>query len=135
MNDRIIAVLGTILAFALSVLVFVVVNAIVPFQHMGPGMMMGPYQDFFYVHTIVLFLMLALSLYLFYIYLRDYIQLKSKFTFGLLLAIFSMMMFAIAANPVLHVFFGIYGRSGLFTLVPYLFATISLAILVYVSSK
>ena len=130
------AIGGTVLVLALSILVFVFVNALVPFRHMGPRIdEMPPPPDIFLFQIIVLFVMLALSIYLFFIYLKDYLQLKSKFTFGLLLAILSFMLFAIAANPVLHVFFGIYGSRGIFSLVPYGFATISLAILAWVSSK
>ena len=50
-------------------------------------------------------------------------------------AIFSFMLFALTANPLLMVFLGVYGDRGPFQLIPYLFATIALAILGWVSSE
>ncbi len=80
-------------------------------------------------------IMVLLSLYLLFTYIKDYLQLRTKFTIGLIVSIFSFMLFAISANPILHVFLGVYGGRGIFSVVPYLFATISLAVLVWVSSK
>jgi hypothetical protein len=79
--------------------------------------------------------MLALSIYLTFVYLKDYLELRSKFTFGILMAVIAFMMFAITSTPLLHWFLGIYGRPGMFSMVPYVFATISLAILAWVSSR
>ena len=45
------------------------------------------------------------------------------------------MLFAISANPLLHMLFGVFGRPGLFSIIPPLFATVSLAILAWVSSR
>ena len=89
----------------------------------------------FLAQIVLSLMMLVMSFYLLFIYLKDYLQLKSKFTMGLIVAVFSFMLFAFAANPLLHMFLGVYGGQGLFPLIPYLFATLSLAILVWVSSK
>ncbi|MBN1169642.1 hypothetical protein JXA56_01325 [Candidatus Micrarchaeota archaeon] len=131
---------GAVLALLLSLTLMLVANAALPFRHFGPGTESpGPFQDafanLFLIHAVLSFAMLAMSFYLFFIYLKDYLQLKSRFTVGLLLAVFSFMLFAVAANPFLHVFFGVYGRSGIFQLIPYFFASVSLAILLWVSSK
>lgn len=130
------AIIGTILALVLSVGVFIVANMLLPFKRLGSrSEAIEVMQDIFMIHTSISVVMLIFSIYLFFIYLKDYFHLKSSFTLGLLLAIFSFMLFAVAANPLLHVFFGVYGARGIFSVVPYLFATISLAILVWVSSK
>ncbi len=130
------AVAGTILALLLAVGMFVVVDATLPFKKWGPRSETAELmQNLFLVHIALSSAMILLSLYLMFIYLKDYLQLKSKFTLGLLIAVFSFMLFAISTNPALHVFLGVYGSRGLFTLIPYLFATIALAVLVWVSSK
>ncbi|MBU0527418.1 hypothetical protein KKE92_02970 [Candidatus Micrarchaeota archaeon] len=130
------AIIGTMLAVFLSISIFIVVDFVVPFRQLGPRD--GPMElanDIFLAHTAISFLMIALSVYLLFTYLKDYLELKSRFTIGVLLAVFSFMLFAIAANPPLHMFLGVYGGRGLFQLVPYVFATIALAILVWVSSR
>jgi len=48
---------------------------------------------------------------------------------------FSFMMFSIGINPWLQLFFGVYGQKGIFSLIPIGLATLSLAILAWISSK
>jgi len=130
------ALAGTVLALLFAVAIFLVADAIMPFRQMGPrpeGTEVMPY--IFMSHTFILTVMLLLSLYLLFTYLKDYLQLKSGFTLGIIFAVFSFMLFAITANPLLMVFLGVYGDRGPFQLIPYLFATIALAILGWVSSK
>ena len=134
------AIGGAFLALIISLGMLLAANVAVPFKQLEPrgeppAAPPGGMPEVFLIHACLSFAMLALSFYLFFIYLKDYLQLKSRFTIGLLLAVFSFMLFAIAANPLLHVFFGVYGRDGIFQLVPYFFASLSLAILVWVSSK
>ena len=92
-------------------------------------------DPFFMVSTAISSVMLLLSIYLVYTYLKDYMELKSHFTLGVLSAVIAFMLFALTSNPLLHFFLGVYGRFGIFQMVPYVFATISLAILAWVSSK
>lgn len=127
----------TILAVLFAIAIFIIVDAAFPVRQWGPPDpgAVDIMQYLFPVHLAISSLMLLFSLYLLFTYIKDYLQLKSRFTLGLLIAVFSFMLFAISANPVLHVFLGVYGNKGLFSLIPYLFATISLAILVWVSSK
>ena len=131
------AAAGSILAFLLAVGIFVVVDAAFPVRKWGPPNpeSMDLMQNVFLLQIGLSTAMILLSLYLLFTYIWDYIQLKSRFTMGVIFAVFSLMLFAVSANPVLHMFLGIFGSKGLFTVVPYLFATISLAILVWVSSK
>jgi hypothetical protein len=135
------AFFGAVLALLISAGFLIAANAALQFRQFEPGDLPprsappNMFQAVFLTHTVLSVAMLILSFYLFFIYLKDYLQLKSGFTLGLLLAVFSFMLLAVAANPFLHVLFGVYGRDGLFQSVPYLFATISLGILVWVSSK
>ncbi|MDD5172520.1 MAG: hypothetical protein PHF60_05820 [Candidatus ainarchaeum sp.] len=130
------ALAGTVLALLFAVAIFIIADAIMPFREMGPGPEGTDVMPYiFMAHTFLLTAMLLLSLYLLFTYLKDYLQLKSRFTLGIIFAIFSFMLFALTANPLLMVFLGVYGDRGPFQLIPYLFATIALAILGWVSSK
>lgn len=136
-NETVKALGGTLLALLIAVGILFVADAVFSFRNLADtreeaAMVMG---QIFVIHTTLSFAMLLLSFYLSFIYLKDYFQLKSKFTLGLLAAVFSFMMFALTANPLIHVILGVYGGKGIFSLIPYLFATISLGILVWVSSK
>lgn len=124
------AALGTFGIIAASILMIVATNLLFPFWR-------GPISDMlmFLAMNAVSMLMLALSVFLTFVYLRDYLELRSGFTFGILMAVISFMLFAITSTPLLHWFMGIYGRTGMFSMVPYVFATISLAILAWLSSK
>jgi len=135
-NVELKAIGGTLLAVFLSIAIFVVVDFVLPFRHLGSrGEFIELANNIFLIHTSISFLMIILSVYLLFTYLKDYLELKSKFTVGILLAVFSFMLFAIAANPMLHMFLGVYGGKGLFQLIPYIFATIALGMLVWVSSR
>lgn len=81
------------------------------------------------------FLIIAFSLILIYTYLKDYFELKSTFTFALLLAVISFLMFGISSNPLVHLFFGAYGRVTFFNILPYFFAALALGILAWISNK
>lgn len=135
------ALCGAVLALIIALGILLAANAAMPFRQFEPGGVPpreappDVFRGVFLASAVLSTLMLVLSFYLFFIYLKDYLQLKSGFTIGLMIAIFSFMLFAVTANPFLHVFLGVYGRNGLFQSVLYLFATISLAVLVYVSSK
>jgi hypothetical protein len=67
-------------------------------------------------------------------YLHLYSEVKSKFTLGLLFAMFSLFIYAATSNPLVHAFSG-FCLSGLgpFTMIPDIFAAAALGILVYLS--
>ncbi|VVC02435.1 Uncharacterised protein [Candidatus Burarchaeum australiense] len=92
-------------------------------------------QNWFLISGALASAVFALSLYLIYIYLKDYFELKSKFTLGVLFAVVAFMLFALTSNPALLGAFGIERGMGPFSLLPMLFAVISLAILAWISSK
>lgn len=130
------AAVGTLILVFLSIAIFIIADLALPFKDVGSR---GGFKELM-IHNMLLttgisLLMLILSTYLTYIYLKDYLELKSKFTLGILFAIISFMLFAITSNPLFHLVFGIYGKEGIFRLIPLVFATISLAILTWISSK
>lgn len=130
------ALMGTLLAVLLGIGIFLAANVVFPFRELGPRAEANDVIPYVFAAQAVLSLvMLQLSMYLLFIYIRDYLQLRSKFTLGLILAIFSFLLFSIAANPIIHMFLGVFGGRGLFPLIPYAFAAASLGILGWLSSK
>ena len=67
-------------------------------------------------------------------YMRLYSEVRSKFTLGLLLVMFSLFIYAATSNPLVHALSG-FCLSGLgpFTMIPDAFAAVALGILVYLS--
>jgi len=130
------AAIGTLIIVFLSVLVFFIADMALSFRDIDSRREFRELQmNQFLISTILSSAMFILSIYLIYIYLKDYLELGSRFTLGILFAVISFMMFSIASNPILQHIFGIHGNPGIFMLIPPLFATISLAILAWISSR
>ena len=130
-NEALIAAAGTIAIVFGSLLALLVVDLLFPFRR-------EEFPDMAAVFTIGSTLSIAmflLSTYLTFVYLKDYLELKSKFTLGLLLMMVAFMLFSLTSMPLMHNLFGVFGRPSLFSIVPYLLATVSLAILAWLSSK
>ncbi len=126
----------TLLIVVLCIGIFFVADALVPVKGWGNREELRAIQEsYLYIMSSISSIMFIISAYLVFIYLKDYLELKSRFTLGILLAVISFMLFAITANPLLHVFLGVFGKMGLFSIIPMVFATISLGILAWVSSK
>jgi phosphoglycerol transferase MdoB-like AlkP superfamily enzyme len=68
------------------------------------------------------------------IYYGIYRQVKSKFTMGLIIVMLVLLMYALSSNPIIHVLFG-YQAQGLgpFAMMPDIFTTIALGVLLYIS--
>jgi len=122
------ALLWTAAILAAAMISLVVFDTLVPFRR---GMMM----DLIPVIESLSFLIIAFSAVLIYTYIKDYLELRSSFTLALLLAIVAFLMFGISSNPMVHLFFGAYGRPGFFSFMPYLFAALALGILVWISRE
>lgn len=120
---------GAIAAAAL--LSLVLFDALMPFRR-GP---MGADTINLLLVGSLSFLIIAFSAMLIYTYVKDYLELKSGFTLALLLAIVAFLMLGISSNPLVHMFFGAYGRPGFFSFLPYLFAAIALGILAWISNR
>lgn len=86
------------------------------------------------VKTIVSFINITLIVTLLWVYYRIYSDIKSRFTLGLVLLILVLFMYAITSNPLLYIVFGYYPFGlGPFTVIPDLFATFALLVLLYLS--
>jgi hypothetical protein len=86
------------------------------------------------VKTIVSFINIILIVTLLRLYYRIYSDIKSQFTLGLILLITVLLMYAITSNPLLQILFGYYPFGlGPFTVIPDLFTTFALLVLLYLS--
>ncbi len=80
--------------------------------------------------TIISLVNIILILTLFGLYYKIYLEIKSQFTLGLLLLISVLLMYAITSNPLVHLLFGYYNYGlGPFTVIPDIFTTLALAVL------
>jgi uncharacterized BrkB/YihY/UPF0761 family membrane protein len=134
------AILGTLLILLLGLALLIFVNSLIPLKRGMPDFRMAKdlFLDVMILRTALSILTLGLSLVLTYIYLKDYIELKSRFTLGILFTVISFMMYALTSIPILHQFFGLkpgMGSMGLFDIIPLLFSAIAMTILAWVSSK
>lgn len=79
---------------------------------------------------------MALCLILMASYLGLYLEVRSRFTLGLGFAMFAMFVYAATSNPIIHALSG-FCLSGLgpYTMIPDLFATAALGILLYLSDE
>jgi len=126
----------TLLAVLLCIGIFFVADMLTPFRGLESREEFRAVQESqFLLMNSISTLMFFISIYLVFIYMKDYLQLRSRFTLGILLAVISFMLFSISSNPLLHMMLGIFGKQGVFELIPMVFATISLGILAWVSSK
>jgi hypothetical protein len=132
-NSNVKAAVATLLIVFFSIAVFIVSDMLFPFR--GFAERKEVLQSGFFLTAAMSSIMLVLSVYLVYTYVKDYVELKSGFTLGVLSAVVAFMFFAITSNPLLQHFLGVYGKGGLFQMIPLFFAMLSLAILAWVSSK
>ena len=130
------AAIGTLLIIVFAIGLFILADILFPFRGWESREEMRHLMQWqFNISLLLSSVMLLVSVYLVFIYLKDYLELKSRFTFGVLLALISFMLFAISWNPLLMSLFGIYGKPGIYSMIPMAFATISLVILAWVSSR
>ena len=130
------AAIGTLLIIVFAIGLFIIADVLFPFRGWESRAEMHQLMQWeFSISMLLSSVMFLVSIYLVYIYLKDYLELKSKFTLGVLLALVSFMLFAISWNPLLMSLFGIWGKPGAYSMIPMTFATISLVALAWVSSR
>ena len=76
----------------------------------------------------------ALAAYLLYIYVKDYLALRSTFTLGLVAFLFSFLLYALSSFPLVRVL-GPYGMASSLSFVPMLFSAIGLLIFAKLSNE
>jgi hypothetical protein len=80
---------------------------------------------------------ITLSIILISLYVNLYRRVKSEFTVGLIIIMIAFLIYAITSNPFFHLIFGYRGIFGIgpFILIPHIFTTLALAVLLYISLK
>jgi hypothetical protein len=91
--------------------------------------------DYFLLRAALSAANVAIVLYLLFVYVRDYLRLKSRFTLGLIAFLFSFLMYALSSLPLLRLVLGPVSIEGVFTFVPALFSAIGLLIFLKLSTE
>ena len=108
-------------------------------QRRGMGMGSGRRGDLEVYYTAKIFISsvnAVLLLGLLTIYVGIYNQVRSEFTVGLIVMNFTLLLYALTSNPLIHRWLGFMGSGlGPFAMLPDLFTLIASAILLYLSQK
>jgi hypothetical protein len=96
----------------------------------------GDIELYYKVQTVLSSVNAILLIFLMAEYLDMYLKLKSEFTLGLLVFSLTLLLYALTSNPLLQWVFG-YQAFGLgpFAMIPELFTTLSLGVLLYLTLK
>jgi hypothetical protein len=129
------------------ILVGLVAAFLVPYIMGGPfrfeqrdlstqGPVPGDFEFFYLAQTIVSSINIVLLIALIVIYAGVYQKTKSSFTVGLIVFAIALLLKDLAANPFVIALFGFHlSGLGIFVLLPDLFETAALLVLLYLSSK
>jgi len=96
----------------------------------------GDIEIFYKVKTVLSSINATLLVFLLATYVDIYKKLRSEFTIGLIVFSLTLLFYALSSNPLLQWLFG-YRAFGLgpFAMLPDLFTTIALAVLLYLTMK
>lgn len=103
-----------------------------PERPMGPPLEV---TNAYFIRFALTLLNILILIYLIYIYVQDYLLLKSNFTLGLVAFLFSFLLYALSSLPLVHSLFRGFGVSGMFSFVPLLFSGIGLLIFAKLSNE
>ena len=91
---------------------------------------------FYTFKTILSTVNVALLIFLLVSYLDIYRKIKSEFTIGLIVFSLTLLFYALSSNPLVHWLFGFRGFGlGPFAMLPDLFTTVALTVLLYLTFK
>jgi len=76
-----------------------------------------------------------LVIYLLFVYVRDYLRLKSGFTLGIIAFLFSFLLYSVSSIPFIHILFGPRGIGDVLSFVPMVFSAIGLLIFAKLSNE
>ena len=101
-----------------------------------PFDIMGDIELFYKIKTILTSINATLLVLLLATYVDMYKKIQSEFTIGLIVFSLILLLYALSANPLLQWLFG-YRAFGLgpFAMLPDLFTTLALAVLLYLTMK
>ena len=94
------------------------------------------YRGYIVVKSAINMINLTISVILIFLYVNIFRKIKSDFTLGLIIVMFAFLIYAITANPLFYSIFGYWGFGmGPFQMIPDIFTTIALGVLLYLSLK
>jgi hypothetical protein len=135
-----IAGVGLILILVLvAVLLGVVLTAVFPLSRpqppqRPPPLPPGDFELFYTAKTVISIVNIVLLISLMVIYSNLYRKVKSKFTLGLVMVMLVLLLYALTSNPLLQTLFGFQAFGlGPFAMLPDIFATAALVVLLYLS--
>jgi len=111
----------------------------VPYNRITTGVnftYVGDIELYYKIQTILSSINATLLVFLLGTYVDMYMKLKSEFTIGLMLFSLTLLMYALTSNPLLQWIFG-YQAFGLgpFAMLPEMFTTLALSVLLYLTLK
>jgi len=97
---------------------------------------MGDIELFYKVKTVLSSINATLLVFLLATYIDIYKKLQSEFTIGLIIFSLILLLYALSSNPLLQLLFGFQAFGlGPFAMLPDLFTTLALAVLLYLTMK
>jgi hypothetical protein len=94
------------------------------------------FDEYIIIKSAVTLINIVISLILIAMYVRIYREVKSDFTLGLIVVMSSLLLYAVTSNPLVQYIFTYRGFGmGPFILIPDIFTTIALSVLLYLSLK
>ncbi|MDE1798406.1 MAG: hypothetical protein KGH63_03300 [Candidatus Micrarchaeota archaeon] len=90
--------------------------------------------SFFFLRLLLSAANIALLVYLLYIYVKDWLQLRTSFALGLVAFLFSFLLYALATFPPLRLL-QLFRGPDIFSFVPLLFSAVGLLIFVKLSNE
>ena len=109
-----------------------------PFDNFRPDhdSFVGDLELFYRVKTVLTSINATLLVILLFTYVDIYKKLRSEFTLGLILFSLVLLFYAISSNPIVQSVFGFRALGlGPFAMIPDLFTSIALAILLYLTME
>lgn len=92
-------------------------------------------NSYFTLRLVLSVFNMLLVVYILFVYVRNYLLLKSNFTLGIIAFLFSFLLYALSSIPFVHGLFGPFGIAGVFSFVPMLFSAIGLIIFAKLSNE
>ena len=105
------------------------------FDSPGPEMEIAFLEDNMSLRAGLSALNVIIVTYLLYVYVKDYIVLKTNFTLGIVAVLFSFLLYALTSSPLLRAVLGPYGIASGISFLPMFFSAIGLLIFAKVGSE
>ena len=94
------------------------------------------FDEYIILKSAITFINIVISLILIGMYVKIYREVKSDFTLGLIVVMSALLLYAVTSNPLVQYLFTYRGfGQGPFILLPDIFTTIAVSVLLYLSLK